>query len=76
MPSPRAALCRALTAVGTKAMAAGGISEIDMRHLASSEGRVENHRIVEIHDGIILAVDEKDRRTTIGDMLFQRETVT
>ena len=76
MPTPCTTLSRALTAVGTKAMSAGGISEIDMRNLAGGESRIENHRVVEIHDRIILAVDEEDRRATIGNMLFQREAVT
>lgn len=48
---------------------------IFVRDAFSGQGSIEEHRVVIIHDGVVLAIDQKDRWTVVGYVAFERERV-
>ena len=59
----------------TEAMASSSILDIAMGDLTGSECGVEEYGVAVVDNGIVLAVDEEDRRTVVWHMPFQRERV-
>ncbi len=56
-------------------MSSGAVLYVSVLDALSREGRVEKLRIVVFHDFVVFAIDEKDWRTVLRDVLLQGKQV-
>ena len=56
-------------------MAAGAVLNVSVGRMAGGEGGVEEDGVVVLDYVVVLAVDEEDGRTVVGDVAFEREGV-
>lgn len=73
--SPLTTFCRAFFLAGSKAVSTCLILDITMVHMVGGQRGVKQHGVMVFHNGVVDTVDNKDGRTIVGDMTFQRQGI-